>query len=68
LYNDIAQRGFHDGFDAARHDIQSGRPPNLEAHSKFRNPPVPPPASEDYREGFREGYHRAMHEVPPPAR
>jgi len=68
LYNDIAQRGFHDGFDAARHDIQSGRPPNLEAHSKFRNPPVPPPASEDYREGFREGYHRAMHQVPPPAR
>ena len=67
-YNEIAQRGFHDGFDAARRDIASGRPPNLEAHPKFRNPPVPPPAFEDYRQGFREGYRRAMHDVPPPAR
>jgi hypothetical protein len=67
-YNEIGQRGFHDGYDAARRDIATGRPPNLEAHPKFRNPPAPPPAWEDYRQGFREGYHRAMHEVPPPAR
>jgi hypothetical protein len=67
-YNEIGQRGFHDGFDAARHDISEGRPPNAEAHKRFRNPPVPPQAWEDYRQGFREGYRRAMHEVPPPAR
>jgi hypothetical protein len=67
-YDDIAQRGFHDGFEAARRDIANGRPPHLEAHPKFRNPPVPPPAFEDYRHGFREGYRSAMRNVPPPAR
>jgi hypothetical protein len=68
VYNEIAQRGFHDGFDAARRDIANGRPPNLEAHPKFRKPPVPGPAWEDYRQGFQEGYRGAMHEVPPSAR
>lgn len=67
-YNEIGQQGFHDGFEAARRDIADGRPPNLEAHPRFRNPPVPGPAWEDYRHGFREGYHSAMREVPPPAR
>jgi len=66
--NEIAQRGFHDGFEAARRDIADGRPPRLEQHPRFRNPPVPPPAFEDYRHGFREGYNRAMRELPPPAR
>lgn len=67
-YNEIGQRGFSDGFNAARNDIAHGHPPNLEVHKRFRNPPVPGPAWEDYRQGFREGYHRAMHEVPPPER
>lgn len=64
-YNHIAQRGFHDGFEAGRADINHGRLPNLEQHPRFRNPPVPGPAWEDYRRGFREGYRRAMGEVPP---
>ena len=63
-FTQIAQRGFHDGFDAARRDIATGRPPNLEAHPRFRNPPVPPPAFEDYRQGFRAGYDRALHPGP----
>jgi hypothetical protein len=67
-YSEIAQRGYHDGFDAARHDISNRRSPDLEAHSKFRNPPVPPPAFEDYRQSFREGYRHAMRDVPPQAR
>ena len=67
-FDQIAQRGFHDGFEAARHDIADGRPPRLEQHPRFRNPPVPPPAFQDYRHGFREGYNRAMRELPPPAR
>ncbi|HEY2860804.1 MAG TPA: hypothetical protein VGJ21_20505 [Terracidiphilus sp.] len=60
-YSAIAQRGFHDGFEAARRDVANNHPPNLEAHPRFRNPPVPPPAWEDYRHGFREGYNRALH-------
>ena len=67
-YNGIGQQGFDDGFSAARNDIAHGRPPNAEAHKRFRNPPVPPPAWNDYRRGFSEGYHRAMHEAPPQAR
>lgn len=56
----IGQRGFHDGFNAGRSDIANNRPPNLEQHPRFRNPPVPPAGWEDYRHGFREGYNRAQ--------
>lgn len=60
-YNEIAQRGFHDGFDAARHDMAKGWSPDVDRHGKFRNPPVPPPGFEDYRHAFREGYQNAFH-------
>lgn len=63
-FNEIAQRGFHDGFEAARNDVSHNRPPNLEQHPRFRNPPVPPPAWEDYRHGFREGYNQYLHQGP----
>jgi hypothetical protein len=43
-----------------------GRPPNLERHPRFHNPPVPPPAFEDYRRGFRRGYEAFLHGAPPP--
>ena len=59
-YADIAQRGFHDGFDAARHDMARGVRPDVDRHERFRNPPVPPRAFDDYRHGFREGYQRAI--------
>jgi hypothetical protein len=67
-FSAIAQQGFHDGFEAAQRDIENNRPPRLQQHPRFRNPPVPPQAFEDYRHGFREGYQRAMHEPPPPER
>ena len=63
-YTQIAQRGFHDGFEAARRDMARGIPPDVDRHPRFRNPPVPPPAFEDYRHGFREGYQRALHTGP----
>lgn len=63
-YTEIAQRGFHDGFDAARRDIARGLAPDVDRHPRFRKPPVPPPAFEDYRHGFREGYQRAFHGAP----
>lgn len=63
-FTEIAQRGFHDGFDAARRDMAMGLAPDVDRHPRFRNPPVPPPAFEDYRHGFREGYQRALHTGP----
>jgi hypothetical protein len=65
-FTEIAQRGFHDGFDAARRDIAKGIPPRADRHPRFRNPPVPPPAVEDYRHGFREGYQQAIRNGPTP--
>ena len=65
-YTDIAQRGYHDGVQAARRDIATGRAPNVDRHPRFRNPPVPPPAFENYRHGFREGYQGVFRNGPPP--
>lgn len=65
-YTDIAQRGFHDGIEAARRDIAAGRAPDAARHPRFRNPPVPPPTWEDYRHGFRDGYRSMFRQGPPP--
>jgi len=68
-YTDIARQGFHDGSDAARRDIADGRRPDADRHPRFRNPPVPPPAWDDYRHGFRDGYHQVFeHGGSPPPR
>ena len=65
-FNEIARQGFHDGFEAARRDVARNVPPGVEKHPRFRNPPVPPPAIEDYRHGFREGYEAFLHRTAPP--
>jgi hypothetical protein len=65
-FNEIARQGFHDGFEAARRDVERNVPPGVEKHPRFRNPPVPPPAWEDYRHGFREGYQAFLRRTPPP--
>lgn len=65
-FTEIAQRGFHDGFEAARRDMAKGLAPNVDRHPHFRKPPVPPPAFEDYRRGFSAGYERGFRQVPPP--
>ena len=62
----IEQQGMHDGFDAARHDVQSGAPPVFNHHPRWRNPPVPPPGVGAYRRGFRRGYEQFLHSPPPP--
>jgi hypothetical protein len=66
MFSAIAQQAYHDGYDAARRDIQAGRAYDLNRHPRFRNPPVTPEAAEDYRHGFREGYNAAFHGAPPP--
>jgi hypothetical protein len=65
-FSSVAQQGFHDGIEAARRDISQGKPPDVRRHPRFRNPPVPPPAIEDYRHGFRAGYDQTFRNGPPP--
>jgi len=60
-FPEIARHGYHDGFEAARRDVDQGRPPDVERHPRFRNPPVAPEAFEDYRRGFRRGYDAFLH-------
>lgn len=66
--DDVAQRGYHDGYEAARRDVAQERPPEVRRHPNFRNPPVPPPAFQDYRRAFRSGYQAFLHQGPPPER
>lgn len=74
-WNDIQRRGFHDGIEGARHDIENHRQPNVENRDEYRHPDnVPPPMRRAYREAFRRGYDRgishfmagAMAAPPPP--
>jgi hypothetical protein len=67
-YTSVAREGFHDGADAARRDISAGKRPDPDRHPRFRNPPVPPPAWEDYRHEFRDGYRQVFENggAPPP--
>jgi hypothetical protein len=66
VFTAIAQQAFHDGYDAARRDLQAGRAFDVNRHPRFRNPPVAPEAAQDYRHGFREGYNAAFHGAPAP--
>jgi hypothetical protein len=65
-YQAIAQQGFRDGFDAARHDVATGHPPVFDHNARWRRPPVPPPGFDAYRRGFTDGYNRYLHPTPPP--
>jgi len=67
-FRTIGQQGFHDGFEAARRDVADRRPLVVDRHKRFRNPPVPPPAFEDYRVGFRRGYDAFISHMSPPPR
>jgi hypothetical protein len=60
-YQAIEQQGDHDGFEAARHDVETNQPPVFDHHPRYRNPPVPPPGWAAYRKGFRVGYERFVH-------
>jgi hypothetical protein len=68
-WSEIARQGFHDGTEAGRHDIASGWAPDAERHPRFRRPPVPPPAQDEFRRAFRDGYDQVyQHGGPPPGR
>lgn len=59
-FREVQRRGFHDGIEAARKDINLRRPANAEMHEEFRHPEVEEGLREDYREGFRRGYNVAF--------
>jgi hypothetical protein len=59
-YRDAQRRGFHEGVEAARHDMSEHRHADADDHAMYKHPPVEGDARREFREGFREGYRRAM--------
>ena len=59
-FDEVRQRGFHDGIEGARRDFENHRRPDEENRDEYRHPNVAPELREEYREGFRRGYDRAM--------
>ncbi len=51
---DMQRRGFQDGFEGARRDLENRRRPNVNNRDEFRNYRGPAPRL--YREAFRRGY------------
>jgi hypothetical protein len=77
--SEIQRRGFRDGIEGARRDVENHRNPDVNNRDEYRNADFPPQIREQYREGFRRGYERAiarmlggnqppvMQPAPPPA-
>jgi hypothetical protein len=59
-FSEIGRRGFHDGVEGARKDIENHRHPDPYNRDEYRRPNVTPEYVDDYREGFRLGYERAI--------
>jgi hypothetical protein len=58
-FRDVQKQGFHDGIDAAHHDIDNHRQRDAEHHERFRHPSVDHDQVRDYRDAFRRGYDTA---------
>ena len=63
--DNVAARGYDEGYEAARRDVRSQRPPDMRHHPNFRNPPVPSQLVDEYRRAFRNGYDAFLHNGPP---
>jgi hypothetical protein len=59
-FSEIQRRGFQEGMEGARRDVDNHRRPDPNNRDEYRNPRVPPQLVDEYREGFRRGYERAM--------
>ncbi len=59
-WNEIQRRGFRDGIEGARRDLDNHRRPDVNNRDEYRHPDVPRGMRRDYREGFRRGYDVAM--------
>ena len=58
--SDIQRRGFQDGMQGARKDLDNHRRPNVDNRDEYRHPSVPRGLRDQYREAFRRGYDRGM--------
>lgn len=63
LENDAARRGYRDGVEEARRDIQTHQRLDPDDQPQFRNPPTPPQLADEYREGFMRGYEVATSQL-----
>lgn len=63
LDNDAERRGYREGMEEARRDVQFNRNQDPDDQPQFRNPPVPPPLADEYREGFMRGYEVARSQL-----
>jgi hypothetical protein len=59
-FSEIQRRGFQDGMEGARRDVENHRRPDPNNRDEYRNPHVPPQLWDEYREGFRRGYERTI--------
>ena len=61
--SDIQRRGFREGMDGARKDLDNHRQPNVNNRDEYRRPSVPRGMLNEYREAFRRGYDRGMSQM-----
>jgi hypothetical protein len=58
-FREVQKRGFHDGVEAARHDMERHNHKDADDHDAYRHPHVERSLRDDYREGFKRGYEMA---------
>jgi hypothetical protein len=61
--NEIQRRGYHDGVEGARRDVENHRQPNFNNRDEYRNANFPPEVRELYRQAFRRGYERGISQL-----
>jgi hypothetical protein len=61
--SDIQRRGFRDGMDGARKDLDNHRQPNVNNRDEYRHPSTPRGVRDEYREAFRRGYDRGLSQM-----
>ncbi len=61
--SDIQRRGFQEGMEGARKDMDNHRRPNVNNRDEYRRPNVPRELRDEYREAFRRGYERGISQL-----
>jgi hypothetical protein len=59
-FSEVQRRGFRDGMEGARKDVDNHRRPDVNNRDEYRHPDVPYELRRQYREAFRRGYDVAM--------
>lgn len=59
-YREYARKGYFEGVEGARRDVENHRRPNVNNRDEFRRPNVPGQFRHDYRQGFKRGYTVSM--------